>query len=633
MEKRLPLALALSILFVMLYLQSVPRPPEPEPGQEAGQTQVGDAGEGLQRPPAVGVDPNRPVPAGAPVGDAPAPLAIPAAGPAPARVSETLVGAASRSTWTSLGGGLSRFELLDLHPSTHSDEPLLLLDELDGSTPNLLLRDVVGSYGLDRVDWSVQRLPATDGRERLQFTHRAADGLVFTRTVEPGKQRYVETLSLTVRNEGSQRLDSLSLVLQGARGLVDYDASSRFYGQPTALAVLRPAAGGKDQVVTWRGKDLRGEGRGVGSDELLLAAGTMTNYFTSVLVPHEGTDVRQVYPLPVDDALKLERLVAEKLPADEREAARWRAELAEDSHEAAGVDLQFLVLGLDPGSEQHFEFDLFSGPKAPELAELPELAFLHPLIESAYGMWSWINKSLLSILRFFHGIFGNWGVAIILLTVLVRGLLFPLNRRQQTSMTRYSTVMQRVKPQLDELKAKYKNNQRKFQEEQMKLLKEHGATPPLGGCLLTFLQFPVWISLFQILGTSFELRQSAFVGWVDDLSRPDAMPFGFFGLATINLLPLLMSVATVVQMRFQPKPADAQQQQTQKVMGTLMPLLMLWFLYRYSAGLSLYILTSSLLGIFEFRVIRRVWPLDLGPGSGKAVAKPAPKPAVKAPRS
>ena len=184
-------------------------------------------------------------------------------------------------------------------------------------------------------------------------------------------------------------------------------------------------------------------------------------------------------------------------------------------------------------------------------------------------------------------------------------------------MSKYSAAMGKLKPRLDELKAKYKNNTRKYQEEQMKLLKQEGVTPPLGGCLLMFLQFPIWISLFQILGTSIELRQSAFFGWISDLSRPDQMPFGFFGFETINLLPILMAIATIVQMRFQPKPADESQAQTQKIMGLIMTVFMLWLLYQYSAGLSLYIFTSSLLGIFEFQVIRRIWPVEGGANPGR----------------
>src|SRR5207249_568566 len=118
-------------------------------------------------------------------------------------------------------------------------------------------------------------------------------------------------------------------------------------------------------------------------------------------------------------------------------------------------------------------------------------------------------------------------------------------------------------------------------EEQMKLLKAEGVSPPLGGCLLMFIQFPIWISLFQILRTSIELRHAPWIGWVHDLSRPDRMPLPttILGFDSFNLLPVLMAVATMVQMRFQPKPADESQAQMQKIMGMMMPVMMLFFLY------------------------------------------------------
>lgn len=601
MEKRLPFALALSILFVMLYLQSMPQP-EPAPAGSIGL----DGPLPLNSAPAL---PAQPFASGA---GGSTPASPPAFEPSDAPlIEEPLDGAGARTLWTTKGAALERLALLDMHPTRDSTEPLPLIDVLDGQRANLLLRDVGGSYGLDQVNWELERQPGALG-DTLVFSHRTRDGLRFTRTVAASDRPYVHDLSVTVTNESGTRVGSLSLVLQSARGLVDLDPSSRFYGQPTAVAAYLDSLG-EPQVTTWRDSDLAGEGRSFGPDERLLAAGAMTNYFASVLAPQASTDVRQVLPVSVQDTLKLERLVSEKLPADEREANRWRVELADEVQPAASTDLQFLVLGLEPGASQAFHFELFAGPKSTHLVDPADLAYVKPIIESAYGMWGWINRSLLAVLRFFEGLFGNWGVAIILLTVLVRGALFPLNRKQQTTMARYGAVMQKVKPQLDELKAKHKNNARKFQEEQMKLLKEYGATPPLGGCLLMFLQFPIWISLFQILGTSIELRQSEFVGWIQDLSRPDAMPFGLAGVATVNLLPILMSIATIVQMRFQPKPADPSQAQSQKIMGTVMPLLMLWFLYGYSAGLSLYILTSSLLGIFESRVIRRYWPVDTSP--------------------
>jgi len=628
MEKRLPLALILSLAFLLWYLSRF-KPPDADPAASPQQD-----GATVGAPGSVEGDPTRPPPAapgareggagsaagagsaqeagGGGAGRAGAPVDLLAVSDAP-ELSAELDSDDTLSSWTTRGAALVGLKLRDFVVSPHDPEPLPVLGLVDGVTPNLLLRDLNGRYGLDQLNWELVPTPegASGGTQELLFRLRTLDGLLFTRRVRQPpthESPHAMQLELSVTNEGTERSEAITLVLQSARGVVDEEAGSNFYGRPTALAVVSHGPG-SPEVVRWSAGDLDGDPRRIADGETLLAAGCMTTYFASVLVPDPDTLVGQVYPLPVPDELKLDRHVKLAQPTSDLDERQLRAELAAKVQPNAAVDLQLWVPRLDPGATQTFGFQLYSGPKDLETAALPGYEYLDAVIESSYGNFAWINRAMLQVLRTFHGVVGNWGVSIILLTLLVKGLLFPLNRKQQTSMARYSAVMQRLKPQLDELKAKYKNNMRTFTEEQSKLVRAEGASPPIGGCLLMFLQLPVWVGLFQILGTSIELRQSHFVGWIDDLSRPDRMPFGFFGFETINLLPLLMSAATMVQMRFQPKPADPAQAQSQKIMGMIMPIVMLFFLYGYSAGLSLYIFTSSLISIFEFHVIRRIWPM------------------------
>ncbi len=625
MEKRLPIALVLSMLFLLWYLGRFAPPPE-EAGLAGGETAASGAPEpgGMDTSSRASTEAGGQIPAvgqGTPGDDLPVegdPLAV---STAPDRLVDVQT-ADTLATWQARGASLASLDLRDYRVSPEDDAAMPLMGPVDGPKGSFLVRDVADRYGLDRLNWEVEQSSLPDGGQELVFTHLTSDGLEFRRTVrhfnDEGRP-HTFGMSLEVSNVGSARSEQLTLVQQSARGLVDEEAGSAFYGQPTALVVVQRAPH-EPEIVKWSEDDLRGDSRRIGDAERVLAAGTITNYFSSILVPLGDTRVVQVFPLSVEDKLKLERHVQAENPADEREADRLRMEMRPKTQAAAGVELQLWVPVLDPGESSRFDFEVYNGPQDLETAALPGYAFLTPVIESAYGNWGWINSTLLQILRFFQSVVGNWGVAVILLTLLVKTVLFPLNRKQQTSMAKYSAVMGKLKPQLDELKAKYKKNTKKYNEEQMKLLKAEGASPPLGGCLLTFLQFPIWISLFQILGTSIELRQSHFVGWIDDLSRPDAMPLGIGGMDTLNLLPILMAVATTVQMRFQAKPADAQQAQTQKIMGMVMPVFMLFFLYSYSSGLSLYIFTSSLIGIFEFQVIRRIWPMPGMPGvpTGKA---------------
>jgi YidC/Oxa1 family membrane protein insertase len=618
MEKRLPLALILSLLFIWWYLGVNP-PPTPEeqgqPGAEIGAAE-----------PAVGTDPgtlpDRPSATGGAGGGVPA-----AVDPLEPSKSIPFSGRGYLAQFETRGASLSWLELSDYHTEPNGEVDLRLITPGENDRTSLLLRDFTDRYPLDRVNWESNVMTTPAGRRQILFTWTSPDGLQFRRTITDNDGLYAFDLSIEVVNAGdTDPGGTLSLILEGPYGLVDDQPSSFITTGPTALAIV--GSDDDPEVTKWSGGDLEdGNSRKIAAQtETLLAAGSMTNYFAGLLVPGSGTVVSQVWPEAVLDVTRLEKAVAEKEPADAREELAWRNQLAADHRNNAAVGMLLAARSPGPGDTVRFDFGVYIGPKDRTLAEQAEYQFLQPMLEEAFGSMAWINHGLLAILRFFHNIVGNWGFAIILLTIVVKALLFPLNRVQQASMHKYSAVMQSLKPEIDALKAKYKGNKRKFNEEQMKLMRAHGASPPLGGCLLMFLQFPIWISLFQILKASIELRHSPFVGWVADLSQADRMPLPFslpfFG-DTLNVLPILMAVATMAQMRFQPKPADESQAQMQKTMGMMMPVVMLLFLYKYPSGLSLYIFTSSLIGIFEFQVIRRFWPPKGMPKPGDPVVVPA----------
>lgn len=233
-----------------------------------------------------------------------------------------------------------------------------------------------------------------------------------------------------------------------------------------------------------------------------------------------------------------------------------------------------------------------------------------------------VSMAVLSLLALFHdNLFGSMGISIIFLTFCVRVLLFPITRKSQVSMHRHQKKMARLKPQIDKLKEKYKGDKQKFAQEQFKLMKdEKMSLLPLGGCLPLFLQMPIFFGLFSAIRFDVDLRHASFL-WAEDLSRPDAfMTFsnGFdlpccigpgVQINGLNILPILMTVAWVVNQKMMPKSPDPQVQQQQKMM-LFMPIMFGVMMYSYAAGLSLYWLTSSLFGIFEQRVIKKVFPLD-----------------------
>jgi YidC/Oxa1 family membrane protein insertase len=299
------------------------------------------------------------------------------------------------------------------------------------------------------------------------------------------------------------------------------------------------------------------------------------------------------------------------------------------------VDLDF-ELSAEKDKPANHKMLVYFGPNEARFIEA-DLEKSHPewvpefsrIYGEALGMFAWIGRAVLFLLAAFNKLAGNWGVAIMLLTFFVRLVLFPLNRRSQILMVRHSEAMTRIKPKLDVLKEKYKNDTKRFLAEQTALLKaEKVPLVPLGGCLPLLLQIPIFYGLFNALRASIELRQAPFL-WALDLSQPDhlvrfehaysnpmtwipccCVPGGMSDtISGIHLLPILMTAAWFFNQLLMPKPAteDPQMAQQRKMMMFL-PLLMGFMMYGYGAGLSLYWLTSSLLGIIESRVIKKGLP-------------------------
>ena len=261
------------------------------------------------------------------------------------------------------------------------------------------------------------------------------------------------------------------------------------------------------------------------------------------------------------------------------------------------------------------QFTVFCGPKDRQVLErTPELAKLIP-----YGLFAFLSRIVMAILVFFHGVVQNWGVAILMLTILVRLCLFPLTRKSLVQTQR----MQALQPELKKIQEKHKNNKQKLAEEQMKLWRKHGANP-MSGCLMPLLiQMPVFFALFRALRNSIELRKAPFVLWITDLSRPDCLFEVPFWPYNLRLLPVLSGVLMILSQwmsqRNQPPPADEQaaaQQKQQKSMMIMMSVVFLFMLYNFASGLMLYWTMSSLWGMGEQWFIRR----HLSPAPGPAAS-------------
>ena len=288
-----------------------------------------------------------------------------------------------------------------------------------------------------------------------------------------------------------------------------------------------------------------------------------------------------------------------------------------------GVHAQFqnwLVLDVPTQPGTYVSVPMYVGPISRRVLGQDVYGTVEPVIQ--YQMAPDIQAdALLGIYDMFRGLFGIAGLAVILMTLVVRGLMMPLSIRNQLSMRRYSRKIAKVKPKLDELKKKFGTNVKKMREEQAKLYREHGIGFP-AGCLMLLVQMPVFFALFSSLRQEYSLRNEAFL-WIQDLGGPDRLiEFGttinlfLVQISSLNILPLLMVGLSIWQQRMMPKPADEQQAQQMRMMKW-MPIVFEVILYNYTAALAIYMVLSSVVAIAESRTVRHQDAKHAGEGAAE----------------
>ncbi|WP_338467504.1 membrane protein insertase YidC [Novosphingobium sp. ZN18A2] len=253
---------------------------------------------------------------------------------------------------------------------------------------------------------------------------------------------------------------------------------------------------------------------------------------------------------------------------------------------------------IAPGSSDTIATRLFAGAKENAILEKYEdQGIAHFSLAIDWGWFRWFEKPIFWLLDWLFKMVGNFGVAIILLTVVVRGLMFPVAQRQFASMAQ----MRAVQPKMKAIQDRFKDDKQKQQEEIMKLYREEGVNP-LGGCLPMFLQVPVFFALYKVLMLTIEMRHQPFILWIHDLSAPDPLHIlNLFGLLPftppsflgIGILALMLGVTMWAQFKLQPTAMDP----TQAQMMSLMPWFMMFIMAPFAAGLLIYWITSNLLTI------------------------------------
>jgi YidC/Oxa1 family membrane protein insertase len=252
------------------------------------------------------------------------------------------------------------------------------------------------------------------------------------------------------------------------------------------------------------------------------------------------------------------------------------------------------VGSIAPGATATVSMPLYAGPQEQE-----KLAALAPGLELAvdYGWLTVIAAPLFWVLQWIHGWAGNWGVAIIILTILIKLLFYPLSEASYRSMAK----MRVVAPKMQSLKDRYGDDRQRLQQAMMELYKTEKINP-LGGCLPILVQIPVFIALYWVLLASVEMRQAPFALWITDLSTPDPW----------YILPVLMGATMIIQTRLNPEPPDPIQAKVMKIM----PVAFSIFFFFFPAGLVLYWLVNNILSIAQQWHINRALE-----GAAKAARK------------
>ncbi len=310
------------------------------------------------------------------------------------------------------------------------------------------------------------------------------------------------------------------------------------------------------------------------------------------------------------------------------ERVRVNTVLPPDNLHAYGVTAwaQFDLKPLAPGASATFGANFFAGPKEYKRFNNPEI-FKHEeekVMQFSNGIGKiffsgFFAPLLLTMLNWVHSFASNWGVTIIITTLILKIVFLPLT----LSASRSAKRMAKLQPHLAALREKHKDNPQKLNTEMMRLWKENKVNP-VGGCIPVLITIPFFIGFFTMLQSASELRFASFL-WVHDLSAPDTIySFGtvtlpLLGLThlNVNIMPLLMGATTIVQMRLTPTPAADPAQQT---MFKLMPWMFMLFCYNFAAGLALYSTTNGLFTILQQTIINRMpepqLPINAGATAG-----------------
>ncbi|HXW19018.1 MAG TPA: membrane protein insertase YidC [Roseiarcus sp.] len=409
------------------------------------------------------------------------------------------------------------------------------------------------------------------------LTYDNGAGLVFRRTIAVD-DKYMFTITDSIENKGADpvTLHPYALILRrGAPKVLGYSVLHE--------GLVGVIGDSSVQEITYAGMEKEaGHARSLKGDGGWL--GFTDKYWGSAIIPDQSATVD----------------------------ARFSA-----SGAAQPIDYQtdFLMTGriVPPGGASEVTSRIFAGAK--EVSTIENYAAQYGIkkfdLMIDWGWFYFITKPLFRLIDYIYKIVGNFGVAIIIVTVLVKAAFFPLANRSYASMAK----MKAIQPEIAALKERYPDDRAKQQQAQMELFKREGVNP-VAGCLPMVIQIPVFFALYKVIFITIEMRQAPFFGWIKDLSAPDPTNvFTLFGLIPwdptiipvfghfliLGIWPLIMGVSMFVQMKMNPEPADP----VQKTMFAWMPVIFTFMLGSFPSGLVIYWTCNNTLSVIQQYVIMR----------------------------
>ncbi len=433
---------------------------------------------------------------------------------------------------------------MELAPASNPAARPLLFSLDNGTTANMPLYKAAGSQ---------THLSTEQGQTELVMTATMPEGIQIVRTMRFSNDSYLIPVQYSLKNTTTRPI-------QVSPALIWNSAPFPHINPPSSYLFTGPAAYVNNELVEIKGKEL---GKGpVMRQGTVSWAGYTDSYFITTVMPESEA--------PVTLTVR-------------------GSDAASRSTLSQGLET------LQPDSSKSYDYTLYMGPK--KLTILQSVG--HNLAHAVdYGWLDLIAKPMLWLLNFFYTFTKNYGVAIILLTIVIKLAFWPITQKGMKSMKN----MQKLQPKIAKLREKFKDDPAKMNQEMMGLYKTYKINP-LGGCLPMLIQIPFFFALYQVLMQAIELRHAPFMLWINDLSMPDRLWLGFDipYLHGLPVLTLLMGASMYLQQKMTPTVADP----TQARIMQMLPIVFTFMFINFASGLVLYWFVNNLLSMLQQYLINR----------------------------